>query len=66
MTRAAEALIYEKVRRGEIITPIDHITTIDTPEELDGFVFSMKANGRWTDETNTAVLRRRKQIGENA
>lgn len=63
MTRAAEALLMEKVRRGENVTPEDHLTTIDHPDELAAFMEALKANGRLTDDIRIAGLRRQKQIG---
>ncbi len=66
MTRAAEARLMEKVRRGEIVTPEDHITTIDDPAELAAFKAALHANGRMTPDINTACVRREKEIGEKA
>lgn len=64
MTREAEARIYEKVRRGEIITPEDHLTTIDTVEELEAFRAGLIANNRMTPEAQTAIYRHQIKIGE--
>lgn len=64
MTRAAEARLMEKVRRGENVTLLDHLTTIDHPDELAAFMEALKANGRLTDDIRIAGLRRQKQIGE--
>lgn len=62
MTAAAERALMEKVRAGQIITPLDHITTIDTMPELTAFTDALKANGRMTDDIRIAALRRQKQI----
>ena len=60
---AAEQAIIDKMRRGEPITPEDHIATIDDAEELAAFMEAIKANGRMTDGIRVAGLRRQKQIG---
>lgn len=62
MTRAAEARLMEKVRRGEIVTPLDHIATIDTMAELSAFTDALKTNGRMTHEIRIAAMRRQQQI----
>ena len=59
----AEAAIRAKLSRGEAVTPLDHLTTIDDPKELAAFVAALKSNGRMTPEINTAALERQKQIG---
>lgn len=63
MTRAAEARLMEKVRRGENVTLLDHLTTIDHPDELAAFLDALKSNGRLTDDIRIAGLRRMHQIG---
>jgi hypothetical protein len=63
MTRAAESRLMEKTRRGEIVTPADHVTTIDDVEELEAFRKALIANGRMTEDAQIAIYRRQKQIG---
>ncbi len=63
VTRAAEQALLAKWRRGEIITPEDHVTTIDNADELAAFTDALKRNGRMTDDIRIAALRRQKQIG---
>lgn len=62
MTASAERALMDKWRRGEAITPLDHITTIDSADELAAFMDALKANGRMTDETRVAAMRREIQI----
>lgn len=63
MTRAADRALIEKWRRGEIITPEDHVTTIDDTDELEAFRKQAIANGRLTPELQTAIYRRQIKIG---
>lgn len=60
---AAEAAILAKLSRGEAVTPLDHIATIDHQQELAAFVAALKDSGRMTSEINTAAVERQKQIG---
>lgn len=62
MTAAAERTLMEKWRRGEAKFPLDHVPTIDDPDELQAFMDGLKANGRMTDETREACLRRQRQL----
>ena len=58
----AERDLMDKWRRGEAITPLDHITTIDSADELAAFMDALNANGRITDEIRVAAMRREIQI----
>lgn len=63
MTAEAERALYDKMRRGEIITPSDHVMTIDDPDELESFRKALIANGRMTSDTLIAIYRRQLKIG---
>ena len=63
MTAAAEARIKAKIHAGQPITPEDTLATIDSPEELAGFMDQARRSGM-TDATRVAAYRRQKQIGE--
>lgn len=65
MTRAAEQSLMAKWRKGGIITPEDHITTIDDPDELAAFKAKLIEVGRMTQDTLVAIYRREKQIGRS-
>lgn len=62
MTRAAEQALLAKWRRGEIITPEDHVTTIDNADELEAFRKQAIKAERMTPELQTAIYRRQMQI----
>ncbi len=62
VTRAAEQALLAKWRRGEIITPEDHVTTIDNADELEAFRRALIGNGRMTPDAQTAIYRRQMQI----
>lgn len=64
VTRAAEQALLAKWRRGEIITPEDHVTTIDNADELEAFRSALIKNGRMTEDAQIAIYRRQKQIGQ--
>lgn len=66
MTRAADAELMAKVRRGEIITPEDHIGTIDDADELESFRRKLIEAGRMTADIQTAIYRRQIKIGASA
>lgn len=63
MTRAAESRLMEKTRRGEIITPEDHVTTIDNADELEAFRKQALKAERMTPELQTAIYRRQIKLG---
>ena len=65
MTVAAERALMAKWRKGEIITPEDHITTIDDLDELAAFKAKLTEVGRMTQDTLVAIYRREKQIGRS-
>lgn len=60
---AAEQALMEKWRRGEPITALDHIPTIETAEELAGFRAGLIRANRMTDELLTAIYRHEIKIG---
>lgn len=62
MTRAAESALLAKLRRGEPVTVLDHIPTIDCAEELEAFRLALIGNGRMTPDAQTAIYRRQMQI----
>lgn len=68
MTAAADRQHLADWKAGRLDTRekmlLAHVGTIDRLDELEGFVAQTKANGRWTNEINVAVLRRQMQIGE--
>lgn len=59
----AERTLMDKWRRGERITALDHIPTIETMDELTGFREQLKRAGRMTPEIVTALLRQETRIG---
>lgn len=61
-TAAAEAALLAKLRRGEHITAADHIPTIGTVEELDGFKRGLSEAGRLTPELLVAIYRHEKRL----
>ena len=63
VTRAAEQALLAKWRRGEIITPEDHVTTIDNADELEAFRKQALKAERMTPELQTAIYRRQIKIG---
>lgn len=65
MTVAAERALMAKWRKGEIITPEDHITTIDDLDEIAAFKAKLTEVGRMTQDTLVAIYRREKQIGRS-
>lgn len=62
MTAEAERELMQKHRRGEPITPEDHVATIDDPDELEGFRMGLRDCGRLTVELTQAIARRKVQI----
>lgn len=62
MTAEAERELMQKHRRGEPITPEDHITTIDDLDELEGFRMGLRDYGTLTVELTQAIARRKAQI----
>lgn len=58
-----EQAIKEKWRRGEQITPFDHVLTIRHPQELDAFRACLVENGRITPEIQAAIYQRQKELG---
>jgi hypothetical protein len=63
MTREAEQELLRKARRGEAITPEDHITTIDSAAELEAFRSGLAQSGRLTTDLMQAIARRKNRIG---
>ena len=62
MTREADQRLIEKMRSGQPITPLDHIGTIDSVEEIDAFRAGLAQGNRLTEEITQAIARRKIQI----
>jgi len=62
MTREAEQVLLRKARAGLPITPADHITTLDSAEEVDAFRAGLAECGRLTEDLIQACARRKVQI----
>lgn len=66
MTRAADRALLADWKAGKLRTReahlIGHVGTIDHPDELAAFSEALKRNGRMTDDTRIAILRREMQI----
>ena len=62
MTRAAEQELLTKWRKGKIIGPADHITTIDDLDELEGFRAALAGAGRLTTDLMQSIQTRKAQI----
>lgn len=60
---SAEAALLAKLRRGEAITPLDHIPTIDGLEELEAFRKALIDNKRMTPDIQTAIYRHQNRLG---
>lgn len=58
-----EDAIKAKMRRGEQITPFDHVLTIRHPQELAAFRAGLVENGRITPEIQAAIYQRQKELG---
>lgn len=63
MTSAAEQELLAKIRRGENVTVIDHIPTIETADELEAFRKGLIENKRMTPDVLTAIYRHQNRIG---
>lgn len=59
----AEDAIREKWRRGEQITPLDHVLTIRHPDELSAFRDGLVERERMTPEIQAAIYQRQKELG---
>lgn len=62
VTREADQALIRKARRGEVITPEDHIATIDSLDELEGFRRGLAEAGRLTADLLQAIARRKARI----
>lgn len=62
MTYEADQALLRKARRGEPVTAEDHITTIDSLEELESFRRALAEAGRLTVDLLQAIARRKARL----
>lgn len=62
MTHEADQALLRKARRAEPVTPEDHITTIDSLEELEGFRKALAEAGRLSADLLQAIARRKTRL----
>lgn len=62
MTRQAEQALLAKYRAGKTITAEDHISTLDSAEEVDAFRAGLSDSNRLTEDLIQACARRKVQI----
>ena len=67
MTRAADRQLLADWKAGRFQTReahlVAHVGTIDSAEEMSGFIDQARKAGAYTGDVQIAVLRRQKQIG---